>query len=115
MCIFSITASKREENLVCLLHELYPGDVGCFCVFFMNIVQLFNTHSIFLPANEPHCYLRGGCPSYYIVNYMCVQLKWNLKDILMYCGEEEWPGNQDVTQRNTIVLGVECGPYSFQL
>lgn len=76
MYIFSTTASKREENLVCLLHELYPGDVGCFCVFFMNIVQLFNTHSIFLPANEPHCYLRGGCPSYYLVHYVCVQLKW---------------------------------------
>ena len=53
-------ALSREEVLVCQLNQLYPGDVGCFCVFFLNVARLSSGGSLFLPANEPHCYLSGG-------------------------------------------------------
>lgn len=38
----------------------YPGDVGCFCVYFLNYVQLKPGESMFMAANEPHAYLSGG-------------------------------------------------------
>ena len=54
------TEVGNDESLIVSLHELYPGDVGCFCVFFLNTVQLFPGQAMFLPPNEPHCYIRGG-------------------------------------------------------
>jgi mannose-6-phosphate isomerase len=55
----SSSSLSREEQLVRQLDQLYPGDVGCFCVFFLNVVPLSRGGSLFLPANEPHCYLSG--------------------------------------------------------
>ena len=50
----------REESLVMSLHQLHHGDVGCFCVFFLNHVQLSPGEAMFLGPNEPHCYIKGG-------------------------------------------------------
>ena len=48
-------------NLACRLNEQFPGDIGCFCVFFLNYVKLEPGEAIFLGANEPHAYLSGDC------------------------------------------------------
>ena len=47
-----------------LLHRLnkaYPGDVGCFVIYFLNRVLLKPGECMFLGANVPHAYLDGNC------------------------------------------------------
>ncbi|KAF8508669.1 mannos-6-phosphate isomerase [Hysterangium stoloniferum] len=46
-------------ELVIRLDEQFPGDVGCFCVFLLNIVRLNPGEAIFLGAGEPHAYIDG--------------------------------------------------------
>lgn len=53
------TMDLRE--LIKRLADEYPGDVGVFCVFFLNAMALAPGEAIFLGANEPHAYLRGDC------------------------------------------------------
>lgn len=48
------------EELVVRLDEQFPDDVGAFCTFVLNIVQLEPGQAVFLKANEPHAYLEGG-------------------------------------------------------
>ena len=39
----------------------FPGDVGVFSPFLLNVVTLEPGDAIFLSANEPHAYLSGDC------------------------------------------------------
>ncbi|KAJ1967831.1 Mannose-6-phosphate isomerase [Dispira parvispora] len=48
-------------DLMARLHQQFPGDVGCLCVFVLNNVHLIPGEAIFLGANEPHAYLSGDC------------------------------------------------------
>ncbi|KAJ3021032.1 Mannose-6-phosphate isomerase [Thoreauomyces humboldtii] len=48
-------------ELVDRLNTQFPHDVGSFCAFLLNYVQLSPGESIFLAANEPHAYLSGDC------------------------------------------------------
>lgn len=53
------------EELVVRLNEQFPDDVGAFCSFLLNVVELKKGEAVFLKANEPHAYLTGGgshCP-----------------------------------------------------
>ena len=43
------------------LHEQYPGDVGCFVIYFLNHLQLTPGEAMFLGPNVPHAYLAGDC------------------------------------------------------
>lgn len=47
------------KELVLRLSQQYPGDVGVFCVFFLNLLRLDPGDAVFLAANEPHAYLEG--------------------------------------------------------
>ena len=47
-------------ELVLRLDSQFPGDVGVFCVFVLNYVQLEPGAAIFLGAGEPHAYISGG-------------------------------------------------------
>jgi len=49
------------DVLAMRLHEQYPGDVGVFCAYLLNYVQLQPGEALFLAANEPHAYLSGDC------------------------------------------------------
>ena len=57
---------KKEDTLLYLgrlllrIHSQYPGDVGCFVIYFLNYVQLEPFESIFFHANVPHAYISGG-------------------------------------------------------
>ncbi|GAA5873145.1 hypothetical protein JCM8547_006803 [Rhodosporidiobolus lusitaniae] len=50
---------KTERELVKTLNGDFPGDVGIFCTFVLNIVKLKPGEAVFLKANEPHAYLDG--------------------------------------------------------
>ena len=39
----------------------FPAQVGVFCAYLMNHLVLGPGEAIFLPANEPHAYLKGDC------------------------------------------------------
>jgi len=43
------------------LHGQYPGDVGCFVIYFLNVLKLVPGESMFLGPNVPHAYLAGDC------------------------------------------------------
>ncbi|CAJ0828048.1 9876_t:CDS:10, partial [Entrophospora sp. SA101] len=48
-----------SDELLIRLNEQFPGDIGIFCVFMLNYIQLKPGQAIFLGANEPHAYLSG--------------------------------------------------------
>ncbi|GAA5991124.1 hypothetical protein JCM10908_006548 [Rhodotorula pacifica] len=50
---------KDERELVKTLNGDFPGDVGIFCTFVLNIVHLKPGEAAFLKADEPHAYLDG--------------------------------------------------------
>lgn len=60
--LYTIYQSDPNDQLLSLFAKLwsqYPRDVGCFCVFLLNYIQLAPGEAIFLAANEPHAYLSG--------------------------------------------------------
>ncbi|CAD5113496.1 DgyrCDS2658 [Dimorphilus gyrociliatus] len=55
---------NRKEKLAELferIHSQFPGDVGCYCVYFLNFMKLEPGEAMFLRANLPHAYLSGDC------------------------------------------------------
>jgi len=48
-----------EEEWALELAKQYPGDVGIFCVFVLNLLRLKPGEAVALGANEPHAYLKG--------------------------------------------------------
>ncbi|XP_055518501.1 mannose-6-phosphate isomerase [Leucoraja erinacea] len=54
-------AAESNGELLLRLHSQFPGDVGCFVIYFLNVVKLKPGEAIFLGANEPHAYLYGDC------------------------------------------------------
>ncbi|NWI16537.1 MPI isomerase, partial [Crypturellus soui] len=53
--------SGNNGDLLLRLHSQYPGDIGCFTIYFLNLVRLEPGEAMFLGANEPHAYLHGDC------------------------------------------------------
>lgn len=47
-------------ELLLELHQQYPGDIGCFAIYFLNLLTLQPGEAMFLEANVPHAYLKGG-------------------------------------------------------
>ncbi|XP_066492452.1 mannose-6-phosphate isomerase [Tiliqua scincoides] len=54
------TSSSCGELLL-RLHSQYPGDIGCFAIYFLNLMKLQPGECMFLGANEPHAYIYGDC------------------------------------------------------
>jgi mannose-6-phosphate isomerase len=52
--------AKKAVELAVELNEQFPGDVGIFCVFFLQLLDLSPGEAIFLGAGEPHAYISGG-------------------------------------------------------
>ena len=46
-----------DTSLWLILYKLFPGDVGCFTVYFLNVVTLQPREGMFLEANLPRVYL----------------------------------------------------------
>ncbi|KAI4874317.1 hypothetical protein NFI96_013951, partial [Prochilodus magdalenae] len=80
-------------ELLLRLHSQYPGDIGCFSIYFLNRIVLEPGEAMFLGANEPHAYLSGDCiecmacsdntvragltPKYIDVNTLCEMLNYS--------------------------------------
>lgn len=59
----SASVHAEEEGvreLVLRLNTQFPNDIGIFCSFLLNYVELLPGEAIFLGAGEPHAYLSGG-------------------------------------------------------
>ncbi|KAA0192593.1 Mannose-6-phosphate isomerase [Fasciolopsis buskii] len=58
-------SSKVDLNILrkvfIRLCDQYPGDCGCFSLFFLNYICLEPGQAVFLDANLPHAYLSGDC------------------------------------------------------
>lgn len=79
-------------DLLLRLHSQFPGDIGCFSIYFLNFIKLQPGEAMFLGANEPHAYLYGDCiecmacsdntvragltPKYIDVNTLCEMLNY---------------------------------------
>ncbi|XKL62739.1 hypothetical protein PGB90_002572 [Kerria lacca] len=48
-------------SLFIKIYHYYPGDVGCFCIYFFNYLILEPGEAIYLGSNEPHAYISGDC------------------------------------------------------
>ena len=48
------------KELLLRLNSQFPGDVGCFCIYFLNHMVLSPGQAMFLGPNVPHAYLLGG-------------------------------------------------------
>ncbi|MED6239648.1 hypothetical protein ATANTOWER_009136, partial [Ataeniobius toweri] len=53
--------SSSNGDLLLRLHSQYPGDIGCFSIYFLNYMVLEPGQAMFLGANEPHAYIYGDC------------------------------------------------------
>ncbi|TWW75418.1 mannose-6-phosphate isomerase isoform X1 [Takifugu flavidus] len=85
--------SSSNGDLLLRLHSQYPGDIGCFSIFFLNHIMLEPGQAMFLGANEPHAYIYGDCiecmacsdntvragltPKYIDVNTLCEMLNYS--------------------------------------
>lgn len=47
-------------DILLKLDREFPGDVGGFSVYFLNVMRLKKGEAIYLEANLPHAYLSGG-------------------------------------------------------
>ena len=55
------SATDETSSLFNRLYGQYPGDVGCFVIYFLNHLSLSPGQSMFLGPNVPHAYLSGDC------------------------------------------------------
>lgn len=53
--------ADQDTTLLQSLYQTYPGDVGCFCIYFLNHLTLQPGEALYLAPNEPHAYLKGDC------------------------------------------------------
>ncbi|XP_026693394.2 mannose-6-phosphate isomerase-like [Ciona intestinalis] len=53
--------SAVNGELLLKLYSQFPGDVGCFVIYFLNHINLKPGEALFLGANVPHAYLYGDC------------------------------------------------------
>jgi mannose-6-phosphate isomerase len=56
----SLPSPGELEKVVLTVNNQFPGDIGTFCIFLLNLVILEPGQAIFLSAGEPHAYLSGG-------------------------------------------------------
>jgi len=58
--VFVAVTTDHMSGIILQLYSQFPGDVGCFCIYFLNLISLQPGQAIFLNANIPHAYLAGG-------------------------------------------------------
>ena len=63
-------------ELLLRLNSQFPGDVGCFCIYFLNHIVLKPGEAMFLGPNLPHAYLAGG--ERYLFNFLSSRWQFSL-------------------------------------
>lgn len=56
-------AHRTADSVMLRLAAEFPGDIGIFAPYLLNVIQLRQGQAIFLAANEPHAYLSGTLPA----------------------------------------------------
>ena len=56
----AVQTENLLPELLLRLHSQFPGDVGCFVIYFLNRIMLQPGDAIFMDAGLPHAYLSGG-------------------------------------------------------
>lgn len=51
---------KELSMLFKRLNADFPNDIGCFAIYFLNVLHLEPLQALYLGANEPHAYIYGG-------------------------------------------------------
>jgi len=49
------------NEILMRIESQYPGDVGIFSIFLLNLISLKPGEGLYLAANEPHAYISGDC------------------------------------------------------
>jgi len=55
------TERSDAQRVFVRTHEQFPGDIGCWMVYFLNLLHLQPGEGLFMAPNEPHAYLSGDC------------------------------------------------------
>ncbi|KAI9501399.1 mannose-6-phosphate isomerase [Coemansia spiralis] len=58
------SADPLDTSAEALAHRLnkeYPGDIGIFCVFVLNVLRLRPGEAFYMGPNDPHAYVFGDC------------------------------------------------------
>lgn len=64
------TNNIQLATLFKCLNAHYPNDIGCFAIYFLNVLELKPMEALFLDANEPHAYISGGMLKYIFAQIM---------------------------------------------
>lgn len=61
--VFFLIYSEAKEDvdeLFLRIYKQFPGDVGCFVIYFLNHMVLQPGEAVFLGPSVPHAYIDGG-------------------------------------------------------
>jgi len=89
-------AIEKALGLVERLHEQFGEDIGVFCPFFLNYVQMDVGECLYMPQNTPHAYLSGdivecmACSD----NVVRAALTPKLKDLDVLCEMLDYRGGK---------------------
>ncbi|XP_035825437.1 mannose-6-phosphate isomerase [Aplysia californica] len=53
--------SHLEGEVFLKVYEDYPGDRGCFSIYFLNVLHLTPGEAVFVNTSVPHAYISGDC------------------------------------------------------
>ena len=56
---FLLPELSMQDSVFLHVSTQYPGDKGLWLIYFLNIIKLNRSQSIFLEPNTPHCYIYG--------------------------------------------------------
>ncbi|XP_044727663.1 mannose-6-phosphate isomerase [Chrysoperla carnea] len=104
---------SRSKINVSTLHELaekYPGDVGCFVLYFLNYVTLNPGEAMFLGPNVPHAYLKGDCVECMACsdNVVRAGLTPKFKDVETLCSMLEYDSMPLTSIKMQPIMEDEC-------
>lgn len=97
---------RLQADLLLRLHTQFPGDVGCFVIYFLNHIMLQPGEAIFLNAGLPHAYLSGDCIECMACsdNVVRAGLTPKFKDIPLLCSMLKY---ECKTSRSLLFPGVK--------
>ncbi|CAC5413183.1 manA [Mytilus coruscus] len=105
-----------------IIHKLnteYPGDVGIFAIYFLNIIDLQPGEAIFIDANIPHAYIYGDCLECMACSHNVIRagLTFKYRDVNTFCNTVNYSGRsaEDMKlQSDQIQLQIGISETKFQ-
>ncbi|VDI70991.1 mannose-6-phosphate isomerase [Mytilus galloprovincialis] len=106
-------------DIINKINTEYPGDVGIFAIYFLNIVDLQPGEAIFIDANIPHAYIYGDCLECMACSHNVIRagLTFKYRDVNTFCNTVNYTGRsaEDMKlQSNQIQLEIGISETKFQ-